>query len=1144
MSTEIDICKTLLYGTNLIEANAGTGKTYTITALFTRMIVEKHWEIQELLVVTFTNAAVSDLKSKIYQRLCDVRDCLKAVSCGQEPKSEDPFPMEYALIRSDTAEEDLKHISWAIRDFDKCSIFTIHSFCQRMLKENAFSGNVAYDVEMTGDSKKIIKKPVYDFWRKNVYKAPQEAIPAFLKTGPDSLVDFYKDVSGSQSIKINKPDNDISIEELVSISGQAEKLFKQMSAEWEICRKDISQLLNPERADFPLNKKSYSVSAMEKTLDELENCILADSHLPADRKNLKRLTSTEIQSKLKKGCSLEHPFFLIFEKWFSKAEEYYDSAEIFTDNIKFRLFEYMDEYLEKYKNKKDIQTYDDLISRMRNSVCSPDAQMKQSLQKNYKAALIDEFQDTDPYQYDIFSRVFSGGERPFFMIGDPKQAIYSFRGADVFAYLKAAEGDKYTLTKNHRSDSALVEALNTFFKNDNAFILKDISYNPSVSSEKDMKLKVNNTIHPPVQIWNADGQSAEQTAKSTARHIASLLNMSASGNAFLGNEPVRPSDIAVLCRSNPQLLMVKNALAKCGVPAVVSGSESVFAGEEALETASFLAAVISPFNERLVKTALASNLFGYQAEELYRLTETDLWDRITEEFRMYNELINSRGIAPMFFKMAADRNLYTHMASLPSGERKLTNHIHIIELLQKYEAEKNAAPQDLLTYLKEKIETEDIRDEDSELKMDSDENAVTIITIHKSKGLEYNIVYSPFLMYENTRKDLIRYHKDGEYYLDINSEENIEISEKEKDAEKIRLAYVALTRAKSVCFTAWGKVRNHAKSALAHLINGSFSDYSPSVTTEFFKGTSVSFADMPDESVQIYQAPKDNPAVPNRNFDGEIPACWRINSFSRLIHSGSSSRDTDQFFKPAQTVQPEDIYSIFAFPKGAKAGTCLHECMEEIDFSSFSENKTSEIVADKLGNYSFDTAFVPAVTKNICDIVKTDMNGVRLSDLKSGDFLPEMEFNICTDRFESKAVSSIFEKYGETDYAKASATLNFTADSGFLNGFADLIFTQNNRFHVLDWKSNYLGAGKDLYTFEHMHAEMLSSHYYLQMYIYTLALHMHLKNTLPGYSYEKNMGCGIYVFMRGVAENPDTGIYSHKPKEKIITELEELVKRP
>jgi exodeoxyribonuclease V beta subunit len=907
-------------------------------------------------------------------------------------------------------------------------------------------------------------------------------------------------------------------------------------------------MLNPERPDYPLKRTSYKTGAVINTFAMMDFCARHnDFHIRKDDKDLIRLTKSNIQSYTAKNSeSPSHPFFELAEDWYNKASELNSLSAALTSELKFRLLDYMQETLTSYKQKANLHSYDDLISRMRDAVTANygNSGMTASLNKRYHAALIDEFQDTDPYQYEIFNTAFGRQGKPFFMIGDPKQAIYSFRGADVYAYLKAASGntEKKTLTSNYRSTPELVTAVNTLFSGEGSFLLDKIEYSPSKGEHKELPLLVKGVRQHAMNFWESDSLPPQETARITAAHIAELLSLSEKGLATLDGKKIRPSDIAVLCRKKDQLTMVKTALSAFRVPAVVSGSESVFSSDEALELCNILTAVLAPFSAVHVKTALITPIFGLKPFETYLLEETDRWDSITEEFKAYNDIIMMRGFAPMFFNMASRTKMYEKIAGTRNGERKLTNYIHLAELAQKYEADKKAAPHDILRWMKEKITSDSIRDDEAELKMDSDENAVTIITIHKSKGLEYNIVYTPFLHMRKTR-DIppYKYHKDDKYLMDIAGDsENADIARYEEMAEDLRVAYVALTRAKAVCYTAWGTATGHDISAVSRLINGRYAKYEPG-QLQRFAGTVIGVLPLPCEDIQSYLPDNTAEITPPREFNSSIPDVWRINSFSGLIHQSSGVKDTDQYTKSG--VDSSTLADIFTFPKGAKAGTCLHECMESISFENAGFAEVFDITREKLARYSFDPEFAEPVAVNITSILEKDISGMKLCRLKKGEYVHEMEFQMATKHFSSEELTALFEKHSRQDFALAASTLDFNALRGFMNGFADLIFCHNGRYYVLDWKSNHLGGSPDDYSYEKMHSEMLSNHYYLQLYIYTLALHMHLKNTIRGYSYETHIGGGIYIFMRGVASSGENGIYMHRPTAQIIEDMEKMVTR-
>lgn len=1143
MSKEIELLTCPLDRTNLIEANAGTGKTYTITTLTARMIVEKQYTVEQILVVTFTKAAAGDLKSKILDRLSQLRDGFR------NGTHTDSFIGDYIKscpIDKNTAE---KRLSAAIRDFDMNSIFTIHSFCQRMLTENSFSGGIAFDTEMTGVSDEILLAPVQDFWRKYIYGLPAELASLFENETPERLMMFLIKLQNNPSAKfINTPNVDEN--ELTELRNTLVSAFEEVKQYSKEELHAIFKKLYPEDCKTQLHAGWSPKASVKNAINSVIRQINTDD--PQFREKLNGvgghnlLTDEKIKrNNTGKNPPHEHPFFISMQKWKEAYDAYINCAKEFKITLLLRLKDYADEVLTAHKLKINSQSYGDLIMRMHSAVMQENSQMTASLRKKFSAALIDEFQDTDPHQFDIFNEVFGKYNLPFFMIGDPKQAIYSFRGADIYTYLKAAaDREAATLSNNHRSDKLLVEAINTLFGKENAFLLSKIDYFDS-KGLKDYPVKIGKDRLKPLTIWNTEKVNKEQIAEACAYKISELLNKNAVITTDNEERTVRPSDFAILTRSREQAKTVRNSLEKYFIPCVISGSENVFASHQAIEIAKLIQAAVTPYNEKSVRTALATDIFGYDAEMLHNLAEQDNRENIFEDFISLSELLTKRGVAPMFFQAAKMSGLYVRLASETQGERKLTNLIHLIELAQKHEAQKNASPQELLNWFVGKIEASEDSSAEYELKMDSDDNAVTITTIHKSKGLEYNIVFAPFLMFPHVSR------KHGFYYYTIHDDdENLIFDFRDTEsakndqqyenlAEDTRLTYVALTRAKALCYTSWGTISANSgnkSTAFYHLFNGATGEV---CRQEIMKKTygddiHIDMCEMPNNAPSAYVKRQQTEITPNRSFNSEIPRPWGINSFSGLLHSTTSVRDTEQM-TPSEP-ESADKFTIFTFPKGAKAGSCLHEIMENIHPKNPQQDHIAAVCAEKLEKYNIPAEFVPCTAEKVTEILTKElMKGITLNGLDDGEFVHEMEFHIGTKPFSSQKLSEILRLSGQDDFASACAVLGFTSAEGFLTGFADLIFTRNGKYYILDWKSNHLGYSQEDYSRERMHEEMLKSHYYLQLYFYTLALHMHLENTLPDYSYETHMGGGIYVFMRGFGD--ENGIYFHRPPVESIIEM-------
>jgi len=1137
--SNIDILCCPLRGTHLIEANAGTGKTYTITALTVRMLVELDIPIEKILVVTFTKASVADLKTKIYDRLTQLNDALDGKDCT------DGFINAY--IKAHPEELLKKRIGAAIRDFDMNLICTIHGFCQKMLTENSFGGNIAFGTKLSGDSANLLKRPVQDFWRRRIYPLKPESARLLLGVTPDDIVNFVKKLTDNPSMRIiNRPHVEES--ELEAAERSIKEAFESVKSAFAAC--DLKSF-QAEMADS-LNARTYKPENTDAAFNELERFIENDICNFGESSKIEILTSERIEKARKNNKQIpQNPLISAVDRWKEASEHSLGLNRDFRTMIYAEGYDHCAETLENYKMKADSQSYTDLIVRMRDAVMHGQA-MKESLRRSCHAVMIDEFQDTDPYQYDIFYETFGTSPAPLFMIGDPKQAIYAFRGADVFTYLKAADNreSRYTLTTNHRSGRGLVNAVNSLFTSQNPFCIDRISYNPS-EARKDISLKDGEDTSSPMIMWHSlQGSkcSVANVADACAYEITRLLNSGAQLTDEKGTRPVRPNDFAVLTQTNSQALTVRDALTKCMVPCVITGAESVFLTTQARQTVQLVAAMVRPYSEKAVRTALATDIFGYDAHGIFNLN--DSMEQIFEDFAELSDIMKTKGVAPMFFRAAQKYGMTARLAQSPSGERVLTNFVHIIELAQEYEAEHKASPAQLLLWLTDKVNGASTREDEYLLKMDSDDNAVTITTIHKSKGLEYNIVFTPFLTFSRKSGDEFPKYHDADLNLvfDMKPEGTAkEEAAQENLSESLRLAYVALTRAKAVCYTMFSDVREYYSSPMCYIVCGTTGkgsvEYSTDIVRQFLsdKGE-IALLEMPEAPLQVYAARRTPPSGENLAFSGRVKGGWQMNSFSRLVHSASSDRDVDQFAK-TETEKAVD-YNIFTFPKGAKAGNCLHECMEEIPLNSFTAEHIEDVVKSRLEQYFFDEKFVPAVAQNIETILTRELkSGLRLAGISQDDFVHEMEFSLSAGQFSSAQIAGIFAAEGEELFARAASTLDFNAMEGILTGFADLIFVHDGRFYILDWKSNWLGSTAEEYSQARMLDEMLNSHYYLQLYIYTLALHMHLKSNMPDYDFDTHMGGGLYIFMRGVEKIGDNGIYFHRPKVGIIEKMERIIRK-
>ena len=561
--------------------------------------------------------------------------------------------------------------------------------------------------------------------------------------------------------------------------------------------------------------------------------------------NFERFTARRLATALKRGHQPpQHPFFTACDRLAAAHEPLSASYTQRCYALKVALWEFCQQELRRRKRRRQAVSYDDLLLNLEEALQSPQGhELAAALRHRYPVALIDEFQDTDPVQYRIFRQVYQGTTAPVFFVGDPKQAIYSFRGADVFAYLRACRDvdHHYTLDVNWRSDPGLIQAVNTLFASAHRpFLFDDITFHPVQPAPQQAEaLHEHGCQVSELRLWflegREDGRRVSKTdatflaAQATAAEIARLLTLGAHGAAQVGSRPLSGGDIAVLVRTHREGRVVRDALLRQRVASVQLGQDNVFNSWEAMELERVLRAVANPSSESLVRGALATVMLGHTGEQIYAMPEDEqLWEDRVAAFYDYHYLWRDRGFASMLRTLLSQEHVAPRLLGFQDGERRLTNLLHLAELLQAAADRQRTGMEGLLKWLEERRRTEASDDEEEQLRLESDEHLVKIVTIHKSKGLEYPIVFCPFLwsggLWSRKEPTLSFHHPDAEYQpvLDLGST-RLDASRAyachEEVAENLRLLYVALTRARHCCYIVWGAVSDMETAPLAWLLH-------------------------------------------------------------------------------------------------------------------------------------------------------------------------------------------------------------------------------------------------------------------------------------------------------------------------------------
>ncbi len=1199
---DFDLLNSPLEGKNLIEASAGTGKTYAITGLLLRLILERKLTAKEILVVTFTEAATEELKDRIRTML---RNALAAFLTGV---SDNEF-LNSLVKKTDDHRNAFMRLNEAVREFDEACIYTIHGFCKKMLHENAYESGNLFDTELVSNQDKLKREIVEDFWRRDFY----EASPLFVnyaiykRTSPDNLIhDFGRKVT-SLKLKI-VPDFDIP--DSYAEERRFKESFHEICRAWPSVKAEIEEILTTDKR---LNRTSYKKAKISGWIQSMDYFVASRGNNPVLFDGFRKFCSSELEhSTKKKYSSPQHPFFYLCEIMKDRSEDLTKVYEKRLLGLKIKLFHYLQNELEKRTHRRNIQCFDDLLLGLHKALEGKGSNdLLRNIRNKFKAALIDEFQDTDPIQYAIFNKLFGTKTSILFLIGDPKQAIYGFRGADIFTYMDAAKRVKtrYTLKENWRSEPDLICAVNTIFENaDRPFIYDEIPFLSSIAppEKKDHEiLEIKSGMAgAPLELWflnaakiNGSGKlisksvAKDKISKAVAAEISRLLHLGKIHAAILGNRPLKENDIAVLVRENSEAHIMQKALFQFKIPSVLYVTDNLFASNEALEMERVLEGIAQPENEMLLKASVSTDMFGITGEQLNALIEDETeWEKWLIKFRGYHQQWDEQGFMRMFKSLTLKENMLSRLMKFQDGERRCTNVLHLCEVLHQASVEEKLSPADLLKWLSEKRRSEAPVDEEHQLRLESDENAVRVVTIHRSKGLQYPVVFCPFAWGESRLRNPqgpFIFHDESDNLsltLDLGSETittNRAFAEKEMLAENLRLLYVALTRAKNRCYLVWGRFNKAETSAHAYLFHQPFTDENDNIVEavatrfktlddkEFLKeletviekaAGAIRLSEVSEQTGVSYDAfTGEQEKLHSHDFKGKIDRQFRISSFSSLISRRDNSAEMADYDVAGELGGydnkefeglidgEEELSGIFSFPRGVKAGKFIHDILEHFDFTERDEFQMRDLVEKKLNEYGFESVW----NETICRMIKNtltvplepDQKGFTLSNISNKDRLNEMEFYYPLKSISRGKLKGVFEyAFGAEpvgSFPEHIGTLHFSPVSGFMKGFMDMVFQFQGKYYIVDWKSNFLGSRIIDYGREPLYRAMKRHFYVLQYHIYSIALNQYLQLRIPDYNYGKHFGGVYYIFIRGIDPDmgSDFGIYRDRPSEQLINEL-------
>lgn len=1134
-----------LEGKHIIEASAGTGKTYSIAILYLRMLLEKDIPVEKILVVTFTNAAVAELRVRIRSFIQSAYQHIENVEAMKDKE------MRTLLKNVMEKESDVSKIKdrlkLALLSMDLAQIITIHGFCQQMLSEYAFETSQRFSAELQTDADEIIEEVSLDFWRDVYTQLEVEVIRASslnIKMLKDCLSKSLKGAQfGSMQEGVNldtifnfyKNKHEIYKNKLEEIRNEIPAADQQIIQLYELHINEHLSICQNARKNNILYKRFFPL-IQENDKNEFIT-LSKEQTTNANREKIKNLNSEYIDSLEIFRDLMDRQNKLIKDGLKITKEE--------TNNILISFA--LQAYTPKIKNKiieKGILTYDSLIENLHQyTVSNPNDTLISKIRAKFNAVFIDEFQDTDTLQFDIFDKLFVDASCPasLFLIGDPKQSIYGFRGADVEAYLdaknKIPEENRYTMNVNFRSNKALIQKFNFFFNsindpfaNENTIDYLEVNHSENIKN----KLTKDEIDESTLKVFNYD--SKDHAVNASCNAISALLDPAANYNITeREHTAIKPSDICVLVRTGKQGTQVKNQLQALNIPAIQILEESIFDTSEANDIAYLLEAMITP-QRNLIQKVFVLSFARKVVPEGYDNAQLGQNEYTFQRFFGYKNSLQSENVFVAFSQFLNDYNIRYLLTENNATLRILSNVEQLIQVLQDQQYRSQCSATELLLWLHKKISS--AKENTFTTEIESDEDAVQIVTIHKSKGLQYNIVFvigldadlqiTHHIPIKNYRKEKNKYF---DIYANLNKPENKpekELCEKQALEENRRLLYVAMTRAKYACYLFISDKelkRTHCLSAFLKEEVQLLLE-----TNQIFEQTPFIY--------DITKQPIQTIAVP-RAITKAYSNWWKM-SYSHLADHSNKLEIIDGVVSE----NPYDNYIFSQLKKGAYIGTKLHSIFENINFlEDFNNLETlSESAKKEISSFNKKNADETIVNNapyiqaliNHCLTAKIavgDNKTLSLNSLGADQKLVELGFNFNVKN-QTATLKAALEKHVHPTTLKSGIQLD-----GILNGFIDLFFEQDGKYYILDWKSNYLGNTLAHYTTENVVSAMSASNYHLQYLIYTVAVHKFLKSRLLDYDYDLHFGGAIYLFLRGVRKDGNTGIFFHKPAKELVEEL-------
>ncbi len=1155
-----------LRGTHLVEAGAGTGKTHGLTALVLRLLVEGAVVPEQLALVTFTDAATRELRARARTRLALLAERL----AGRAPRSDDA-QVEALVERHANDDAARRRVEVARMSWDDATVATIHGFCRRLLGDFSLETGASFTDVEPSDGSQVMQRAIEDFWRRHVVSAePAQAewVLSWCET-PGQLLELLKDplrVPATSVIPDCGPADLEAIErELDGLAAAGTRLQRSGAIPALLAELDAHPHLSQAKAS------PYLRATLATTAAALAECFAG--HGP---RGFRDVTVAHVRT-LSRAAIVEGTFPKKRDLgWLPEPAAVLDWADAvcagFARHARVRRVAFLrgalDEVrgrLDQHRRDRRIVTFDDLVRDTAQLLAgSGGIRARDAIRARLKVAVVDEFQDTDAEQYAIFRALFHGrSDGALFLVGDPKQAIYRFRGGDVFAYAQAADdagANGWSLTANWRSDERLIDAVNGLFDDSRrmpapAFVHEFIRFERARFGAPRRRAPALPPIAQPLTVWTFD--TPEPLTKGAANDRVDFAI--AAEIARLRREfPGARLRIAVLARTWRELASCAAELSRWRIASTQSSARSVFDGSEADALRVVLESLADLRDVRKARAALTGELIGFDEATLRGFADgAQEWDLALALLVRFAAIAGEDGPAALVRALA--QHAGPRWLAQADGSRRLSTLVQLGEVLQ-CECGAGAGIAAQVVALERRASGP--ASPDAELRPEVGTDAVELLTVHKSKGLEWDVVFAPYLWSgrDEARDNSairairpVRFHRErGGLLVDIGSEERDAHRERalqEAYAESMRLAYVALTRARCRAYTAWFSANTAEDSPFAWLLHqkdgaGTRGMNRPPSSQAVHDRLgewrdaardAIAIVDLPEVGDRDPLADATSPTLVARAFRGHIDRRFAMLSYSALFGEGGEEQpDHDQRAPALAAPEPGPVPDT---PRGPRFGECVHQVLEKYDFAEpESQDNLARIAAIVREEFRFDEDVEQYVIELAGSVARAaPLGGATLAGMSRR--YPELEFFFPLEDVDLAAVRSALAREPRYERSAADFARLRPRWHGLMHGYIDLVFADGDAHGLLDYKTNYLGGRVEDYEGESLARAVRAADYDLQYLIYSVALVRHLRRRHGArFDYDRHFGGVSYLFLRGLEGG--AGVYRDKPPRAVIDALD------